>query len=112
LSTISGILLATLPNAEWLIPYAVFGCMMGVTAAFNLVWMVILDAFPPLFVSFCFASASVLAHVITIGAPEVAEFKKPIPIIIYCIINGAALLLSFFLRIKKQKRENEMFESM
>jgi hypothetical protein len=50
-----------------------------------------------------FSVSNIMARVATIPAPQVAEIKRPVPMLCFAISGSIALLTAFFLRIPKDK---------
>lgn len=80
-----------------LIPIMILASKFGISGAFNLVYLAN-SLFPPIYAATTFGIFNIFARLASMMAPQFAEFHKPIPMIIFCIMAGAALILSLFLR--------------
>ena len=56
------------------------------------------ETFSPLFVSFSFSACTLVAKAFAILAPQVAEVKKPIPLIVYWAFAGCGSLVTLLIR--------------
>lgn len=83
-----------------LIPVMVLGAKFGISGAFNLVYLAN-TLFPPIYASTTFGIFNIFARLASMLAPQFAEFPKPLPMTIFCIMAGAALVVSIFLRTPK-----------
>ena len=84
-------------KANNLVAVMVLGTKFGVSAAFNLVYLVN-TLFPPIYASTTLGFFNCFARLASMLAPQFAEFSKPVPMIIFCIMAAVALVGSFFLR--------------
>jgi hypothetical protein len=89
-----GIPLIFWPEVTWVIPIAVFGSSFGTAVAFAMVYYINSEIFPPLFVPFAFGAENLIARILTMSAPYLAEVKKPIPMIINVVISGIAIIVT------------------
>ncbi|CDW82353.1 solute carrier family member 5 [Stylonychia lemnae] len=89
-------------TAKNLVPVMVLGSKFGVSAAFNLVYLAN-TLFPPIYASTTMGFFNAFARLASMLAPQFAEFDRPIPMIIFCIMAGLACVFSFFLRTQASK---------
>ncbi|CDW81726.1 solute carrier family member 5 [Stylonychia lemnae] len=99
-----------------LITVMILGSKFGISGAFNLVYIA-MSLFPPLYSSTVFGIFNVFARLASMLAPQFAEFKEPVPMIIFCIMAGVAGVVSFFIigptykdrkrKVKKPKQSND-----
>ena len=73
-----------------------------IEAAFMLAFYVNSETFQPLLVSFTFSMWTFIAKSFAILSPQVAEMKRPIPLIVYCTFSGMSALLALMLRLPKK----------
>ncbi len=81
----------------------VLGAKFGVSATFNLAYVASAYLFPSIYSATAFGICNIFARITTILAPEVAEVKAPVPMILFTILAGIAAVLSFFIRTKQPK---------
>ena len=87
---------------EYLIMVSVFSSKFFVEGAFWLAYYVNPEVFPPLFVPFSFSVWGLLARIVTIAAPQIAEVKpRQVPVIIFMVFSGVSTLAALFLRKSK-----------
>lgn len=75
----------------------------GVSATFNVAYLANSHLFPTIFGSTCFGICNIFARIATIVAPEMAEIHKPLPMIVFSILSGIGIIVSFLLITKKPK---------
>ena len=81
-----------------LVPLMVLGTKFGISSCFNCVYLAN-GLFPPIYSSTTFGMFNFFARLTAMFAPMVAELKpKFVPMIIFCIMAGAACVVSFFIR--------------
>ncbi len=79
----------------------VLGSKFGISGAFNCVYLAN-TLFPPIYSSTTFGIFNTFARMASMLAPQFAEYEKPVPMIIFCIMAGVALVASFFLMSEKK----------
>ncbi len=84
-------------NAKSFIPYMVLGSKFGISGSFNVVYLAN-GLFPPVYSSTTFGLCNFFARFASMLAPIFAEFPKPIPMTIFCIMAGIAAGVSMLLR--------------
>ena len=89
-------------SAETLVPVMILGSKFGIAAAFNCVWMSNIF-FPPEYASTTLGLFNCFARLSSMLAPQFAEFAPPVPMVIFCIMAGAAAVLSFLLQTEPSK---------
>ena len=81
----------------------VMGCVavstFGLLSAFMLVYLINPLVFPAVFCSSSLGTSNISARMMTILAPLLAEWPKPLPMLIYCILASVGFFLTFFIRI-------------
>lgn len=91
LSFLSGIFYLVNYKTEvgWLIPTMIAFSRVGASMSFNIGYVSISRLFPTEFITTAMGIVNLVSHLITIGAPMVAELKEPIPMVVY-IFNAAS----------------------
>ena len=92
-----------------LVPVMVLGSKFGISGSFNVVYLAN-TVFPPVYSSTTFGLCNFFARLASMLAPVFAEFQPPLPMTIFCVIAGAAAVISLFLRTPK-KDENRRTRS-
>jgi MFS family permease len=93
----------------WIIIICVFGSRLGMSAGFMMVYLVIAEAFPSLFVTSAIMFCNFFSRISSIFAPQIAEFGEPLPMIFYLALAVCGLLASFFYK-KPKNRVNQLME--
>lgn len=75
----------------------VLGSKFGISGSFNVVYLAN-GLFPPVYSSTTFGLCNFFARFASMLAPIFAEFEKPIPMTIFCVMAGMAAGVSMFLR--------------
>jgi hypothetical protein len=70
--------------------------------SFNIGYISVARLFPTEYVSTVFALVNFISHIITIGAPLVAELPDPIPFIVFCCNSFCAIFAAA--RLKEIKK--------
>jgi len=85
-----------------LVPLMVLGSKFGISSSFNCVYLAN-GLFPPIYSSTTFGIFNFFARLTAMFAPMVAELQpKLVPMTIFCIMAGAACVVSFFIRTPKK----------
>ena len=66
------------PNG-WAFPVLLFIMYLGIVSAFDMMYLLVKDLFPPSILSTCYGICNMGARAITILAPQVANFSHPWP---------------------------------
>ena len=74
-----------------------FVSKFGISAAFNIVIIANPILFPPLFLATAFGITNTFARLVTVLAPYVAELNQPIPIVVFIVCAGGAMVASLFI---------------
>lgn len=74
----------------------------GLSGGFNMVYLAN-SIFPVVYATTTIGVCSLFARSITILAPEFAELEKPYPMVIFAVLAGISIILSFFLDVKKRQ---------
>lgn len=98
-------------DQEWILAAWIFSSKFCVEAAFMLSFYVNSETFPPLFVSFSFSLCTLVAKSFAVLAPQVAEVKKPIPLIIYWSFAGFGSLVTLLIRKNSTQEQKEEKQS-
>ena len=72
----------------------------GLSGAYNIVYLAN-NIFPTIFATTCMGICSIFARSATFFSALMAELPEPIPMIIFSVLTGLPIILSFFLVIKK-----------
>ena len=83
------------------VPFMLLLGKFGLSGAFNLVYIAN-SIFPTIYSTTTIGICSIFARAATIFAPMMAELPDPIPMIIFSVLSGLPIFLSFFLNVKKQ----------
>lgn len=84
-----------------LMPLYVGMARIGISAGFNLIYIINTDIFPTLFAATAMGICNLLARVITILSPQVAELPGATPMIVYCLFCLGGMLLTLGLKVNK-----------
>mmetsp|Transcript_17025 Transcript_17025/g.12193 ORF Transcript_17025/g.12193 Transcript_17025/m.12193 type:complete len:207 (+) Transcript_17025:105-725(+) len=85
-------------NYEQLIPVFIILCRIGTNMAFSVTYCANVRLFPTKFLATCFGLENLVAHVLAIIGPVIAELNEPIPFIAYLSSIAVGLTATFFLR--------------
>ena len=66
------------------IPLIIAFCRIGGSMSFNIGYISVARLFPTEFVATVFGLVNFIAHIITVGAPIVAEINQPVPMLVFC----------------------------
>jgi hypothetical protein len=69
---------------KYAIPLIILFCRIGGSMSFNIGYISVARLFPTQFVATVFGIVNFVSHIITVGAPIVAELDKPIPMLVFC----------------------------
>lgn len=117
-SLIAGLLYLANYNTQstWLIPALVALSRIGGSMSFNIGYVSVSRLFPTNYVTTVFGIVNFFSHMITVGAPVVAELEEPIPFVVFCFNSGSAILFSMQLlevdkakaiQLKKEEKEKK-----
>ena len=93
-AAIGGILLTFMFNNESWMPVFVLLSKFGIACAFNTSYLTTPMVFPVILTSTAFGVCNVVARLVTVGAPIVAEFKYPTPTLIFSALSIFGILCS------------------
>ena len=91
-------------GANWTFSIFVMLMKFGMSAAFNIVYIAQPKMFPTLFAVTAMGIVNIIARVVTIFAPVVAEIKAPVPMISFTTLAILAGVGSLFLIEVKDKK--------
>ena len=80
----------------------VLGSKFGISGSFNVVYLAN-TLFPPIYSSTTFGACNFFARLASMLAPQIAEIPGTTPMIIFCIMAGAACVVAFLLRTDSPK---------
>ena len=83
----------TLPS--WAVPLVVGFSRVGGSMSFNIGYVSVSRLFPTEFVTSVFGIVNLFSHLITISAPVVAESPQPIPMVVFCVNSGLAIIFGW-----------------
>jgi len=83
--------------------YMIISSKFGISSSFNVVYLAN-SLFPATYSSTTFGLCNFVARLASMLAPIFAEFPKPIPMTIFCIMAGVAAGVSFLLRTNEKDR--------
>jgi len=115
-SLIAGLLYLANYNTTkvWLIPALVAISRIGGSMSFNIGYVSVSRLFPTNYVTTVFGIVNFFSHIITVGAPVVAELEEPIPFVVFCINSASAIVFSMQLlevdkarALERKKQEKE-----
>jgi len=76
---------------------------VGVVTAFDLVYVIVADLFPTIFLGTAYGCCNILGRAIAVLSPEVARLEKPLPMLILAIFAAIATILPFgLIKVKKE----------
>ena len=84
-------------SISWVIPLIIFICRIGGSMSFNIGYISVARLFPTKYVSTVFGIVNFVAHLLTVGAPMVAEAPEPIPFLVFCINAFVAIFACLYL---------------
>ena len=103
------------PSNSWVIPLIISFTRFGGMMSFNVAYVSVSRLFPTALVTTVFGIVNFMSHIITVGAPVVAELPQPTPFIVFSANAGLAVLIGVHLkeldhekRRQKQIRQNKM----
>ncbi len=82
-----------------LMPTFVAVARVGISAGFNLIYMMNADVFPTLFAATAMGICNLLARIITILSPQVAEWPGNAPMVVYTLFCVGGMVLPLFLKL-------------
>ena len=85
----------------WLIALCCFVAKFGTQSGYPLMFYLNSELFHPLFVPFSFSIWNLVSRGITIMSPQVAEFPKPLPIILFLWMASLLIVATMFVRKTK-----------
>ena len=85
-----------------LIPVMILGTKFGIASSFNIVYLAN-GLFPPLYSSTTFGLCNCFARLASMAAPQFAEFPKPYPMVIFCIMAAIGGVVTFGIRTNDPK---------
>merc|ERR1712166_126944 len=85
-------------TTAWAIPLVVCVARIGGAMCFNIGYVSVARLFPTEYVATVFGVVNFVAHCITIGAPMVAEFPRPIPMSNFCVMSALSIGAAVFLK--------------
>jgi len=91
---VGGTLYLILFEHEWLIPVLVCFSRVGGSMSFNIGYISVARLFPTEFVSTVFGIVNFVAHIVTVGAPLVAEIRDPYPFMVFTFNAFIAIFIS------------------
>ena len=107
IAAIGSIFLITLGDTYKLfVPLMVLGSKFGISGSFNVVYLAN-GMFPPIYASTTFGVCNFFARLASMFAPPFAEFPKPLPMIIFCIMASVAGVVAMFLRTEKITKDDK-----
>ena len=86
----------------YVIPLIVCVSRIGGSMSYNVGYISVAMLFPTEYVSTVFGLVNFVSHLVTVGAPLVAEIHDPVPFIVFCFNAGIAIFAAMTLKeIKK-----------
>jgi len=92
LTLLGGSAILLLHSFPFWMPLFILLSKMGISSAFNLVFLANADLFPTLFSATAMGICNFFARLTTIAAPQVAERPEPFPMTLYLLLNVGAVL--------------------
>ena len=96
ISLVGGVLYLIFYSTElpWVIPLLVCISRVGGSMSFNIGYISVARLFPTEYVASVFGLVNFVSHLITVGAPIVAECPEPVPFVVFCINAFLAIFVS------------------
>lgn len=85
-------------NNTILITCAVLLTKFGISSAFNLCYLITADYFPLQYTSSVFGACNVIARLMSILSPMIAEIPNPFPMLIFALFCFISTFAGFFLK--------------
>jgi len=108
ISCIGGVLYICFHNFTSLIPLFIVLSRMGNSMSFNTVYVTNNRLFPTEFLASTYGIANLISHLLTIGAPLVAEIPDPFPFLVFVANTIIAIVAALFLREHSQKKDETL----
>lgn len=89
------------PINEDLMAINVAVAKFGVSSTYTLVYAHTVFLFPTLFAATAYGTSQLACNLSTIAAPYLAEMNEPIPMLVYTIMAGIAIAMSFIIQQPK-----------
>ncbi len=103
ISLLGGILILFFGNGYiFMMPFFVGVARIGISAGFNLIYLINADVFPTLFAASAMGICNLLARIITVMSPQVAELPGATPMVIYSLFCVGGVIVTFFLKMNKE----------
>jgi len=64
----------------------------GIVVSFNLVYLVVVDLFPTIFLGTAYGCGALLGKLVTVAAPQISRFDEPWPLCILAVYAGVAAI--------------------
>ncbi len=88
-------------NSVFLMPIFVGVARIGISAGFNLIYLMNAEVFPTLFAATAMGICNLLARIITILSPQVAEMPGATPMVIYSLFCIGGISTTYFLKLNQ-----------
>lgn len=100
ISFVGGLLILFLGSSfVRLMPIFVAVSRIGIAAGFNLIYLMNAEVFPTLFAATAMGICNLLARVMTIMSPQVAELPGAVPMVIFSLFCIGGIILTFGLKL-------------
>jgi hypothetical protein len=90
-----------------LVPVFIILSRMGISMAFNTVYVSNNRFFPTQYLASTYGLVNFVSHLIAVGAPLLAEVGEPWPFVVFLANSGAGALCSYFLQDIQKKNNNQ-----
>lgn len=98
-------------DSHWIIPVIIVIGRIGGSMGFNVQYVSIPRLFPAKIVASVFGFINFFAHLITVGAPMVAELEDPIPMLVFATNAFLAIVFCRYLTEKDEEDLEDSFDS-
>jgi len=87
---------------QLVLAFFVLASKFGVSATFVMVYVVTLDFFPEAVAASAFGFCNLFARAFSFLSPEIAEVRRPVPMVLFCLAAIGASIATLFLKSVKQ----------
>lgn len=105
LATTGSILILKYPQETFWIPMFCLCARTGICAAFNIIYHGHSKVFPDSLYTASMSVCSLIARVVTIGAPMVSELPHDIPMMVYATMSAGGLMIATLLSENTFKKQ-------
>jgi hypothetical protein len=107
ISGTGGILYLIFHHIDPLIPFLIIFSRVGNSMSFNTIYIANSRLFPTKLLATAFGACNLVAHIVAIIAPLIAEIPDPFPFIVFVILTGVAGVSSILIKEMKSEDKDE-----